>query len=416
MPMRYFFTGWEILGYCSNSTERSDLLELGGLAPSAPEVYRPTEGIYGRYLTINYTQAVSPNGYDIIFYNLTLVNVSESEIASIISNNSKNLSFVWDSSVVASGEYLVKVVATDENGLTSFGLSENFTLDHTPPYFTSTSFTDTISYGTDWGGINLNATDVVGFGTFTTDNTNFTINSTGFLNDVGILGVGVYPINVTINDTSNNLNSSIFTLTITQISPSISVSGTSPITYGDLTDVSGSGCPTELTCALDIANDIYGVGTSPVTFNYSTVGNENYSADSDTVEITINQAAGEVGAWVNNNRGNYNANNDTNGYRENIWLNSTLETGLGDIELWFNGSQINDGESPLGNQTDLYIGSYNVTGIYGGNENYTSDLEYWLITISESTETTTTTANTCRYKKLGYYNTNLPWYKEVNCI
>jgi len=28
----------------------------------------------------------------------------------------------------------------------------------------------------------------------------------------------------------------------------------------------------------------------------------------------------------------------------------------------------------------------------------------------------TSTATTCRYKKFGYYDTGLPWFREVNCV
>jgi len=53
--------------------------------------------------------------------------------------------------------------------------------------------------------------------------------------------------------------------------------GTTPITYGIDTDVVGSNCPSELVCSLDKANGIYAVGTE--TFNYSTIGNANYSSN-----------------------------------------------------------------------------------------------------------------------------------------
>lgn len=69
----------------------------------------------------------------------------------------------------------------------------------------------------------------------------------------------------------------------------LTASGTTSIEYEQATDVSGSGCPAQLSCSLDLGNDVYGVELSPLEFNYSTAGNENYSANSDTIDITINQ-------------------------------------------------------------------------------------------------------------------------------
>jgi hypothetical protein len=69
----------------------------------------------------------------------------------------------------------------------------------------------------------------------------------------------------------------------------LGITGTSPIIYGTITDVAGSGCPSELTCALDKSNAAYGVDISPVAFNYSTAGNANYTSKSANLTITINK-------------------------------------------------------------------------------------------------------------------------------
>ena len=162
--------------------------------------------------------------------------------------------------------------------------------DTTPPYFTTIPADASIEYGVVWEGVQFEADDETLFDSYSiNDTTNFQINSTGFLEWISQLGIGDYYINLTINDSSNNLNSTIYNLNITQNNSLVlGITGTTPITYGTLTDVVGSGCPAELVCSLSPSNDIYGVGT--ITFNYSTDGNENYTATSITKDIVINQA------------------------------------------------------------------------------------------------------------------------------
>ena len=68
---------------------------------------------------------------------------------------------------------------------------------------------------------------------YSVNDTRFSINSTGFLRNATTLGVGNYEINVTINDTSNNINWTRYNV---QVNKSIFYCGvyfnaTSPITF-----------------------------------------------------------------------------------------------------------------------------------------------------------------------------------------
>jgi hypothetical protein len=360
--------------------------------------------------------------------------------------------------------------------------------------------------------------------------------------DVQTFGVGSYYYIYNSTEGQNYSAVAIISntsVTITQNNTYVlGITGTTPITYGISTDVAGSDCPLQLTCSLDKTNGIYGVGTE--TFNYSTSGNENYSANSITKDIVINQntgvcnvlfnetspltypntflawsdctsaftlkrngtiisnnslqslgagiynftltrndtqnysniydeelftinqssrtciletdktwtreydgdysvttcnvsegnddgtmnftknliavsspdfqtnagefnyscewtggqnysdcqetntliisnATGVVFAYINNSRANFNADNNT----KNTPLNATLQIGTGTIEMYLDGILINSGVSPLSNITDLPIGYYNLTTMYGGNENYTGDIETWWINITE---------------------------------
>jgi hypothetical protein len=107
----------------------------------------------------------------------------------------------------------------------------------------------------------------------------------------GIYEAGVLNANYSTAGNNNySASSTVFAVTINQNSTLVlGISGTTPISYPQITDVAGSGCPAQLTCALDKSNIVYGVDSSPVTFNYSSVGNTNYTAVSITKDITINQ-------------------------------------------------------------------------------------------------------------------------------
>jgi len=152
--------------------------------------------------------------------------------------------YSYTNSSMTEGSHNVTYFCNDTSGnlnITDAVYFEISIVDATPPYFITIPADDSIVYGTSWNGVYFNATDEKGFDTYVVnDTTNFQINSTGFLNWTGQLAVGDYYVNVTINDTSNNLNSTIYNLNITQAIPSGSLSGSSPITYGTAGDVQGS--------------------------------------------------------------------------------------------------------------------------------------------------------------------------------
>ncbi len=114
-------------------------------------------------------------------------------------------------------------------------------------------------------------------------------------------------------------------------------------------------------------------------FNVTFEDNQNYSNLSEELYANITKAIGEVFMYINNLRANYTVELPNN---RNIWLISTLKSGIGNIELWLNGTLYNNGTSPISNQTNLSFGFYNATAVYSGNINYTSDSEVWWINVS----------------------------------
>ena len=194
-----------------------------------------------------------------------------------------------------------------------------------------------------------------------------------------IRGVKVYNISCISQPNSN------YTITNTEIQYTINknntlvlnISGTTPITYPAVTNVIGGGCPAELVCNLDKVNKTYGVSQSPVTFNYSTNGNANYSSASITKAITINQ----------NNTFTLTA-TSSNGTSFTYPIYTTLTgtgcpTGLCNL---YNGNTI------IGNpSTYLFgVGTYNIKYNQSDTENY-SNSQSSVVTITVSQNTTSTT-------------------------
>jgi hypothetical protein len=137
------------------------------------------------------------------------------------------------------------------------------------------------------------------FNIYTNCTTDYTLyrNGTSITNNsIQGLKAGIYNFSIIRTDTANYSNTNYeldFTINKANSNLTMSISATTPITYGTITNFTGTGCPSQLTCSIDKANAIYGVGTT--VFNYSTAGNENYTANFTTKTITINQATTSLG-------------------------------------------------------------------------------------------------------------------------
>ncbi|VVB66897.1 Concanavalin A-like lectin/glucanases superfamily protein [Candidatus Norongarragalina meridionalis] len=144
---------------CTTATMRSDLLERGSMPPSAPHVTNPTATTYAGNVEINYTAALSPNGYAIDLYNVSLTYENGTFLRTIISNNSPALSCVWNSTSVADGNYTVTVRACDINALCANGTSNVFTVDNSVPVITVVSPANNSHFNFANITVNFSATD-----------------------------------------------------------------------------------------------------------------------------------------------------------------------------------------------------------------------------------------------------------------
>ncbi len=135
----YYVCANDSLGNRNCSSVRSNAILEENLTPSVPNVYSPINSTYSGNININYTSSESPVG--IIFYNISLMTDGTGGAfnKTIISNNSLNLSYVWNSLSTPNGNYMIRVMVTDYNGLSSYGYSEEFEINNTLPSGTSPS-------------------------------------------------------------------------------------------------------------------------------------------------------------------------------------------------------------------------------------------------------------------------------------
>lgn len=207
------------------------------------------------------------------------------------------------------------------------------------------------------------------------------------------LGVGTYNYTCNITETQNYTsasNSSNFTITQND-SYVLSLTGTSPITYGTAGDFEGSGCPAQLTCNLyrnltEVSNPdttILAVGT--YNYTYNTTGNTNYSSKSVSDILVVNKASSEVNLTIDGE-----SSNKTIPQGTSINLNCPTITGdsSATLELYNNGSLINTGTSPIGNLTTFNdVGEFNISCYYLESENYTISSETYYVNVTfEDTE------------------------------
>jgi len=128
----------------------------------------------------------------------------------------------------------------------------------------------------------------------------------------------------------------------------------------------------------------YSLAAVNYRFDFNVTGNENYTTISRTLYATINKATGSVFVYANNSHSGLAVAANTS-----VWLNATLENGVGIISLHNDGSLINSGTSPIGNLTNWTdVDLYNITAIYSGNENYTSSSDtIWVSVYGSETQT-----------------------------
>jgi len=178
-----------------------------------------------------YTNVTNP-------YNISLNNGSSSLITWWV-NSTGNLN--------TTHEFFVYANKTSDMSINNVTQKWNVTIrEPTPPAFTDIA-NQTIEYGTALG-YDINATDAGGIDCFTVnDTTNFKINCSGYLENNTGLSIGLYNLNIIVNDTASNINSNSMWVNVSDTTlPIFTVIVNQTIEFGDAlaydinaTDLSG---------------------------------------------------------------------------------------------------------------------------------------------------------------------------------
>lgn len=153
-------------------------------------------------------------------------------------------------------------------------LSKNtsFTIDTILPQFSNIA-NQTLAYKTTLA-YQINASDASGISCFSVnDTTNFNINCSGYLQNKTFLDTGLYWINISINDTANNLNSALIFVNMTPPA-SINVTIISPTTDVNVTQGNFFRVKARISCSMADCGDInVSLDPNPNTvYNFTTCG------------------------------------------------------------------------------------------------------------------------------------------------
>jgi hypothetical protein len=224
--------------------------------------------------------------------------------------------------------------------------------------------------------------------------------------DIANLSVGIYNY---VYSTTGNENytsdsaSATLSVGINKIVPALSISilPSNSVTSGTQTNVTGLGCPSELTCTLyrngvAVSNsDIAALAAGTYTYVYNTTGNENYTSAIASATLGVNKIVPTLSISI------LPSNSVENGTETNV-TGSGCPSGL-TCTLYRNGIPIVGSNS---NVETLAAGTYTYVYNTTGNENYTSAIASATLTVqnAESPESRIKTINTDDLIK-GYYIT-----------
>nr|MBP6856975.1 hypothetical protein [Candidatus Pacearchaeota archaeon] len=157
-----------------------------------------------------------------------------------------------------------------------------FFLDLTNPTFINIPENTSIFYENESLGVDFDATDETGFGYYSVNDTRFSINQSGFLTNSTSLSGGNYLLNISINDTSNNINWLIYNVNVLKSNEDCSVyfNTSSPITYPETFRVY-TNCSSSYNLFMNgtqiLNNSIIDSGAGYYNFTSERQENENYT-------------------------------------------------------------------------------------------------------------------------------------------
>jgi hypothetical protein len=421
---------------CTDTSSNSGISEMFNLSVNvqgADTIYP----IFSAYYDNNATLIENGTG----LFNVTIENTNGTVLLNI--NGSSYLATNLTSNV-----YNVSVFLTNGTYLynwTSYGngSSNNLNWSDNRYYTINNSLTDSIY--PSFNNFNFNITNGSSFSNGQIYSTNVTIINTNgtagiefnginytavnisslFSSTLGELGVGSYPYYWWAfgNGTSNLYNISQVQYYDVNINNTyvlnVSVSPSNSVTFGTQTTATGTGCPDNV-CNLYLDGSIKGnpntltLGVGTYNYSYTHPLTQNYSAQSSSIILTVNQNNSIVYTYINNSRSNLTISKGTS-----VWLNGSRQQGEGNINLYNNNSLINSGTN-IGNYTLFSnVGLYNISSIYLNTQNYSQSSETWWLNVICSANMTNTTKTgwsnlTCASTQM---NQSRTWveYDSENC-
>ena len=225
----YYAHASDIQGNAVNSTLQLDAFgEEPNSAPTASSITNPSTGdnVSGT-INITWIDGLDP---ELDEFNITLILVNHTDDSEVViaDNNVSNGTeyFEFDTTIIIDGTgYNLLIYACDNQDADNCSINStigNFTIDNTAPIFDqplqnfSLRTNESLSY-------DINATDVtLEVDIYAVNDTNFSINSgTGILTNATALVKGLYELDITVNDTLNNILSGYINVTVINTAPTI---------------------------------------------------------------------------------------------------------------------------------------------------------------------------------------------------
>jgi len=371
-------------------------------------------GTYSGWMSIHVGISIDPDSVGNVTHNLTLHNTDGSLNytinTSFLSSDDSDIHTNFNTSEVVDGIYRMNVTAYSGDNvldIKSFMQENNFTIDNAPPSVTGLTEVPTDPANYSHGQIyEFNATITNGVSGIETvliefNKTNYSVSNSGDVYNFTITGLSAGTYNYTwfANDTVGNFNhTEIGGYVVNKTIPEGALTNTETWIedYGTSVTIGLSESnlgDEDLTYV--IYRDDVSIGTGETitlsvgTYEYvlNTTGGVNWTENTsmDTETLTINQITSEVNLTLNNSQQNISIYNGTS-----IDLNCSVISGDSGayIELWNNGSLINNGTSPLGNTTAFNeVDVLNISCVYETTTNYSRNSDEWFVNVSAIPDT-----------------------------
>ncbi len=263
-----------------------------------------------------------------------------------------------------------------------------------PPYWSgNSSFTPIYYSETTDSTFNITWEDYYGLNTSlfesnfsgTKQNYTMTNQSANIFNYTSILPAGSFYWTSHANDSIGQWNlSDKWYFTILRADPGLTISAdpTDTATYGTQTNITCSLNTTQITPALyrnstliSGTSDIQTLGAGSYNYTCNISQTQNFTYNSSWTLLNVTKAAGVVALYLNGSR-----NNRTIQLGTSLNISADFISGSGILQVYNNNTLIFNSTLPSENMTFFNTeGFYNITALYNGNQNYTSDSETWWV-------------------------------------